>query len=217
MLKVLCVMKASRVYNADYVVKLERMVRAHLKRDFEFVCLTDRPQDLPAGMGYRRLREERETWWAKTELFFDPMSPCLYFDLDTLIVDDITPLADAITEGSFFMLKPFHRSEKWASGVMAWQGDFSFLTENYEEGCLWQYRWDQRYIVAELEKAGVEPQAVQDFVPGVVSYKHHCRPALPEKARIVCFHGRFKPNNVHVPWVQDIWTGSTLKEANHAY
>lgn len=90
-------------YTAEYVVRLERMVRRYLPRPFRFVCLTDRPHLLPGietitipslkgviaddGIGY----------WNKLQIFNPAIGfegRVLYLDLDTLVVADLAPIVD---------------------------------------------------------------------------------------------------------------------------
>ena len=37
----------------------------------------------------------------------------------------------------------------------------------------------------------------------VVSYKYHCRQNLPDKAKVVVFHGHPNPDEVHDEWVME--------------
>lgn len=97
-------------YTAEYVYRLERMVRRHLERPFHFVCLTDRPELLP---GIKTIRidaslgsPESFGYWTKLRLF-DPSvgltGRVLYLDLDVLVVSDLEeivsrPSSFSITE-----------------------------------------------------------------------------------------------------------------------
>jgi len=91
-------------YTADYVVRLQRMAQRGLRgRMARFVCLTDRPAELPgietivvaslAGVTPRN----GEGYWQKVRLF-DPalglQGRVLYLDLDTLVVGDLWPVVD---------------------------------------------------------------------------------------------------------------------------
>lgn len=89
-------------YSADYVTRLLSMVGRNIDRRFRFVCLTDRPRELPqietidiadsrlAGGGLK-------AWWQKLELFNPAraLGPVvLYIDLDSIIVGKLAPLFD---------------------------------------------------------------------------------------------------------------------------
>jgi len=56
----------------------------------------------------------------------------------------------------------------------------------------------------------VKPQVINDvlfeirdinnFIPGIYSYKHHCKEVIPEDASIIVFHGHPRPHEVKEIW-----------------
>lgn len=122
MLTVCCVLVDGPVvgFNNAYVVRLERMVRRYLARDFRFVCFTDgtrgelpppietiRLKHLPPG----RLPENGRGYWRKLELF-NPKhgleGRVLFLDLDVLVVATLDPIVDfpaalALTEDALVL------------------------------------------------------------------------------------------------------------------
>lgn len=197
MLTVLCVLKSGGVYGPEYVRNLRAMVEANLRQEYYFVAMTD--MDLDSGS--MPLIRDWPGWWSKIEAF-RMGGRVIYIDLDTSIFGDLTPLVDALKPGNFFMLKPFNRREKWASGIMAWDGDFGFIFREMTTGKIAEHNWDQRYILDRLTAHKVDIRSVQDVLPDVYSYKWHCKGGVPEDARIVCFHGKPKPHEVgHPYWI----------------
>src|SRR5262245_51167639 len=82
-------------FTASYVFKLRSMVRRHIGIEegaWRFVCLTDRPGELP-GVETRTIPTPsvRFGWWSKLELFnpahFADGEGVLYLDLDVLVLD----------------------------------------------------------------------------------------------------------------------------------
>jgi hypothetical protein len=71
-------------------------------------------------------------WWCKMEIFQEK-GPVLYFDLDTVIVDDLTPLIDVAKNHRFVTLRDFNSPKRVASGVMAWNGDMSHIYDEFAE------------------------------------------------------------------------------------
>src|SRR5258708_2001320 len=92
---VACVwVQANVPFHADYVTRLRSMTRRSCPEPHRFVCLTDRPEALPADMETIKIarRGNEMGWWSKLELFnpahLDTFGRdgILYLDLDVLIV-----------------------------------------------------------------------------------------------------------------------------------
>ncbi len=212
---VVCVLKSGRFsqsagkepYTPADVERLMNMVAKNLG-DHRFVCFSD--VDVPCER--IPLKHGWPGWWSKIELFswvFD--GPVLYFDLDTVICGDLTELAEY--PHKFTMLKDLGKRDTPASGMMAWNGDYShiyltfksdpsfymtmysgslnlgdqaFIAKNQKPDCLWQ----------------------QIFPNRIFSYKFHLlgKPK-PDEAKVVCFHGEPKGSGSS-GWVRDIWSNA---------
>jgi hypothetical protein len=124
-------------------------------------------------------------WWAKLELF-RLSGPILYFDLDTVITGDLTEIAEYLHQ--FTMLRDFYYPDHPASGVMAWNGDYRYLLDDYKG--VSPGHGDQGYIASKIQ-----PAFFQDLFPGqIVSRK---QPDLRNaNERVVCFHGNPRPHAV---------------------
>lgn len=48
---------------------------------------------------------------------------------------------------------------------------------------------------------------IPDVVDGIYSYKRHCQEALPNDARVCCFHGKPWPDQTD-GWAKDFWLNS---------
>ena len=195
MLTVACVLRSGGDYTPEYVERLQQGVAQHLTVPHRFVCLSD--VEVPCER--IPLITSWAGWWAKLELFRPGLftGPVLYFDLDTVITGDITPLAER--KHSFTMLSDFSRAFQPASGVMAWQGDYSRLFTQWDPQLERQYRrsscWgDQGWIARTLN---IKPARWQQLFPGMfASYK--LSPIAARKgASIVCFHGKPRPRDVN--------------------
>lgn len=86
-------------YTVEYVQRLHEGVRRHLSRPFRFVCLTDRPWEMPAGVESIPLARIPGCYafWTRLRMF-DPSlgwtGRMLALDLDTLIVGALDPIVD---------------------------------------------------------------------------------------------------------------------------
>jgi hypothetical protein len=148
-------------------------------------------------------------WWSKMEIFRpDIAGDFLYFDLDTVIVGDLSDIARI---RQLTMLTDFFVPSYLASGVMylPW----------FERGDVWK-KWikgPEAHMRTQLGHGDGgflrdhwkdRPTRWQDELPGqIISYKAHVRKpqhptmekgngAIPDNARVVCFHGTPRPRNV---------------------
>lgn len=177
----------------------------------QFICYTDDPTGLDAGIRARELPKELEGWWGKLWLFTQHKEGrTLFLDLDTVIVGALDAIADH--DAPFTILRDFYRPNGWQSSVMAWNGDHSYIYHEWEKaGCPRVDGGDQAWI----ERVVKEPVIWQDEFPGdFVSYKaNHCEEGFPKGSKMVIFHGEPRPHQA-VGWVEKVWKigGGTTAE-----
>lgn len=214
MLTIACVLKSGGDYDWEYVNRLRNNVDEHLTYEHEWAIFTDMwdmNEMPPEGVTIHCLQTDLKSYWSKLEIFrlFEEV---IYFDLDTIILSDLNTLVEGIRtlcsftkkKNNFFMMKSFSRHRNWASGIMAWTGDFQYLLTNCREDHMERYgKWEQDYIVDMLGANGVSQiNLIDDCIGGgIVSYKHHCSKGIPQSANIICFHGKPRPREVG--WLQE--------------
>ena len=207
---VLCVLKSGGYFTPEYVIRLKNMVERHTTVIHQFICLTDFPGI--HGCSFRALTADLPGWWSKIELFRPDIAAVdriVYFDLDTLILDNIDDLLEL--DGPFYALRPWNRKNlvngQCGSGLMTWQaGAYEYLFTGFERSWMARPLGDQAYISAVLREKGEEFTPIQDAIPGIYSYKRECRRGgLPDDARIICFHGRPRVHEVKDAWVREAW------------
>lgn len=203
MLNVWCVKNGTK-YTDDDVYILQDMVARNLRASHRFHCLADR--DI-GGVNCTIPEENWPGWWSKLLLFRYAAGFNLYLDLDSVVVG---PLDDLIS-------KTLSMPANWAqsghggcqSSVMAWGQPYPLIPESFHverlaaprAGNCGDYNglWgDQEFITSLYGDPGSDRiHAMQ----GVISYKYHCQQGLPSDAKVVCFHGEPKPNQVQDEWV----------------
>lgn len=221
MITVACVWVRGNVpYTVDYVVKLRAMVARRLAVPHRFVCLTDRPGQLPVDMHritIETLHRER-AWWAKMRLFDPNLETAfcnrrmLYLDLDTLVVGDLDPIAAYESDfalappGGSFKPRGFETVQRFNSSVMVWT--FSEATRELWRGfspdTMRRYWGDQDYLGAALPSSGTIGQTMPTEWFPRLSELDGARPG--PGARVVLTK---KPKN-HIaahqfPWIAEIW------------
>ena len=211
MLTVMCVLRSGGIYTPEWVRKLRDGVKRNLDRQHKFVCLSD--VEVPCER--IPLQHDWPSWWAKIEMFREGVitDQTIYFDLDTVI----TKPFEIIRNGAdFAMLQSFWTPDMVGSGVMYFSGEnvphhvynkFAKQPKAYiahhERNANATYVGDQAFI---SDCFGQENIArINDYLPGIKSYKMHCHRRLPADASIVCFHGRPRPTEVDAPWMKQHW------------
>jgi hypothetical protein len=140
MLTVATVLRSGNEFTAHQVEQLQADIDRFLRIEYRHVCLTDDPaHDYMWG---NPLEHDWPGWWSKMEIYRLP-GPVLYFDLDTVIVGDITPLAEAVVSeprNSLLMIRDFYRKNQ-QTGILGWSGDMRWLYEKFKNEWAARARW----------------------------------------------------------------------------
>lgn len=216
-------------FTAEAVNILQRMVARHYHAPHRFLCITDDADglhpsieavplwndyaDIPSPNGghnpscYRRLK----MFSREIAEIVGPRFVCL--DLDTVIVNDVSPLWDrpedfvvwgetnprSYYNGSMWLLRTGTRAKVWET--------FDPKTSPQAAFAAGRFGSDQGWLSHCLGKG----EAMWTTADGVYSYNVHLRRPpvpLPENARIVMFHGSSDPwgqEAQRLPWVREHW------------
>lgn len=193
---ILAVYKTGGDYTKEYVDRLFDGVVSNTSLSLDDVlCLTDSEEDFYYPT--KKLEHNLPGWWSKLELFKITNKPCVYFDLDTVIHKDIN---DFVWHNhSMTMLKGLSGTGKPASGVMAWNGDYRYLLDEFNKEMIAEYTpgnggkmGDQAYIAEHL---GFVPDYIQDLFPGIVCSRKYEPIGVRKETPIVCYHGKPRPQD----------------------
>lgn len=227
MITVACVwVKGNVPYGVEYVANLRAMVAKHLTRDHRFVCLTDRPGQLPGGIEAISITLPKGLfgWWGKIELFrarrFE--GRVLYLDLDTLVVRSLDPIADypspfalvphAGTFTGAYKGKVRRIVPRFNSSVMVWdasEGVSAQLHRPWTAEVADDLHGDQDWIGQQMPHASAMPAAWFPRLSEIeVSgpFAHDRGIFVPKDARVILSK---KPKN-HIaadlwPWFAKLW------------
>jgi len=175
-LKIITAYKSGGLYTEKHIERLSKQVKVYSGLDLEPVY----------GVFPH--------WWCKLDTF-KVHGPCLYFDLDTTIVDDLSPFIEVAEKYRFVTLSDFNYRKNVQSAVMAWNDDMSHIYNEFAvdpEGYMAQYPGgDQDFI----RDGCHSPEYWQDLLPDhIQSYKVHIRRnTMHPKCRVVAFHGNPRP------------------------
>jgi len=206
-IKIICVLKTSKIYNAEYVDILHASIKRNTTVPFEFICMSNYMWS--AEYKVIPLINDWPNWWPKVEMFkYD--GKILTMDLDTLIVDNIDDLLDLPNhcgKNEIFMMKAANPKRTFTTSIMAWNGSLSHVYDNFSYGRDKKYDWDQYYILKALENEGTKIHSIQEKIPGIYSYKRQWRQDKPKDTRIIWFHGKPRIHEVTaLEIVNEHWT-----------
>lgn len=126
-MRVLMVYKTGKDFGPEYVQVLARAIGKYLP-GARAQCLTDDPRSVEAYIEPLTLRHGWSGWWSKIELFREDLGPgpFLYLDLDTIILRELSMLAQIVESGPKpCMLRGRHpKAQQYdlpASGMMSWE------------------------------------------------------------------------------------------------
>jgi hypothetical protein len=232
MLNVIC-LKHGTKYSADYVNKLYHMVQRHLTVPHRFMCFTDDAEHIESNIETQALPQVQASlsgWWWKPYLFNSSLFPAgdvnLFFDLDTVIVNNIDKLVTYLP-GEFVGLRNVSRVfrpglKKLGSAVMRWSAEkhHQIWADLLAQPTLMtQYPGDQDWIWA---RASEHIKFYPD--PWIRSYKWEIRsrkeleghgkncvfgtiknPEIPLETAVLAFHGNPQIHSVQDPVIIQNW------------
>jgi len=177
---------------------------------YKFMCITDRTENIRGVDSYVETR--LPGWWAKMELFNPAARPngrIVYFDLDTVICDDLTPLA--MWGGTFGICENFTKLAGSNSGgcnygscVMSLDHGFgSDIWNQFDPSRVGDFpRGDQQAIESFYPYATFLQRAMPDNF--FLGYRH-LTVKKPDGCAVVVFAGANKPHNSQHGWIKDAW------------
>lgn len=200
-LKIITVLKSGGEFNPSHVYRMKEMCEENIKDiDFSFCCYSD----LYLECDTVKLEHNWPGWWSKMEIYKE-QGPCLYFDLDNIIRQDISDIVKGL-EGVEFAMLDIHWRDIFSSSIMYWDGDARYLYEKFKKSpkfymdSPWgRLEGDQGFVLKEAKPKGIQTHTKCE--ERVVSFKKDLdfgKKFNPDLHSIVHFHGQPRP------WRQNI-------------
>lgn len=208
-------MKWGDKYGADYVNKLYNGVKRNFTKEFEFYCITEKPDELDESIKTLPLDCSFKGWMKKAYLFSPSLSRYFgkricFIDLDMVVYSSIDFLGDY--DGDFCVLKTDDiqcegTKDGYNSSVVLWRNGFcgeiySFIEAFHEHITGQVVRFD--HFLEFIVKGG---DFIQDIFQGkVLDYNTYCKDRdLPESGAIVAFPRHPKPHQCKDAWLEKYW------------
>jgi len=167
-LTVVTVFTPGKHWHPECVYRMRDMLSRTLSVPFRFVCITD--CDLPGidTLPLKLYRTKVDFWkiWYKVQMFrpeFGLTGPCLYLDLDMLVVSDFADVIYQCRGHSFLMTSDPFKDNLSCSAIMYWEGDHSDIWRTFRSQPL--RHWVHKYQHAADRERGVEQAFVSDHKP----------------------------------------------------
>lgn len=206
--KFVCVLKTGGDYTKEHVYLLKKQVDKYLPIVDKFICYSNEEIEgidtVPLIGGYKGR-------WVMQEVFREK-GKVMVTGLDTLFIKNcgwLYDLADNMDNNDFYGIRVFKHKNKFANGVMLWNGDWSHLFWDYvNEQTPYHIKLEMNWTYEKLKKCKANINFLDDIGFNGVSYKHHCRgKGLPKDAEVVLFHGKPRPHECKEKWVQERYYG----------
>lgn len=173
-------------YSWEYVEKLYSMLTRHLTRPVRMHVYTESSRHVPAPFIKHALADMsvHRAWWHKLQLFNSEYhsGPLLYFDLDTVIVDNIDWIWE-LPLNTFWTVKDFEylwnpKASKINSSIMWWD------TSKFD------YVW-RRFIQTDFKQISLECKGDQDYINSVIKTRSFFDPTIVKSWRWQALDGGF--------------------------
>lgn len=232
---VICIKWGDR-YSSKSVNRLYRTVLKNTKYEINFFCFTDNAKDLDKDIIVKSLPILKNLEKINCDIYLKEVGLCdnnlgnmnrqrvLYFDLDTVIVDNIDSFFDLPKDDEFYIIKDWNSigsrvgqasCYSWVIGTIGFIKDF--FEENYDEVYRKFLTASQEYLSDKV----IEKYNKLNFWPKdwCKSFKFHCLPTplipflrrmkmakIPKGAKIICFHGAPKASDA----ANGVWPETNL-------
>jgi hypothetical protein len=229
-----CVIHGDK-YDWCYVERLYNMVKRHSSRSVRFHVFTESDRSVPNHMVKHVLHDwpgiagPKKSWWYKMQMF-EPghiSGRLLYFDLDTVIVDNIDWM-HSLDARFFWSIRDFRHlwRPSWKgmnSSVMLWDTTrFTWIWKEFQQNDVKTqarlFHGDQDFlnsVLTEKDLKFMDESLIKSWrwqiKDGGMDMKTRVyrRPdagsVLLPGVKILIFHGSPKPHDVHDPVIEQNW------------
>lgn len=222
------------LYQWEYVERLYRMIQRNLTEDFVMHVYTEASRPVPDHMIKHPLTEwgfngPKQSWWYKLQIFNinSHRGPLLYFDLDTVITDNINWIVNLPTKFLWapkdfkYLWRPTHlginSSVMWFDTMAFYDVYQNFASQDVQYVAR-RYPGDQDYlneVIQHKRRRFLDEQLVKSWrwecFDGGFDFRRRTnrRPGAgteTHNASILVFHGNPKPLNLlHDPVIAHHW------------
>lgn len=225
----------STLYDWVYVDRLFNMIRRNLSKEIRMHVYTEHERSVPPQYikhsleNWKGIAGPRRSWWYKMQLFNPAFhrGPLLYFDLDCVIVRDLSWVLDCSPE-CLWAIRDFRvlqnpNMQSLNSSVMWWDTrEFADIWNNFAaedvHNTIKRFPGDQDYLTHNIpfnRKRFFDSKHFQSYrwevLDGGYDFvrRRHRTPGtgakIADDTSVIVFHGNPKPAGVKDPIIQQAW------------
>lgn len=132
MINIFTVLKLNQGWSSMYVEKFYQSLKRNTTVNFNFYCITDAKIDNINTIPLINLIDGAPGYWHKIQLFKESINiPSFYFDLDTIIKDNLDQIIFDLKNEKFVMVRSPFKKPYHSSCIMYWNGDYKFIWDRY--------------------------------------------------------------------------------------
>ena len=222
---IVTVLKSGPGWLPEYVYRLRDAVARHLSLPYRFVCISDTELDCETLPLLPLDPAVPDAWglWSKVQIFRPAnqlWGPCLYMDLDTLVMDDFADIVAQCIGYRFLMSECPFRGRVRCSALMYWEGDHSDIWHRFQSREL-QHWLDFYQNAPDSAQRGVEqafvadtkgqPEFIQDVLDSALRIDRLRKGPTDQAIALAFCSGRRKPwHQLEHPDVRRYWLGKTM-------
>ena len=208
----------------EYVEKNFNMVSRNLQVPFTAHCITDRPDQLPAGVNYIPHDPGVSGWWNKLKVFSNEMPEgyIMYMDLDIVVLQDFTEevnwMLDSVADHDLIAVEDAIHwlGERFSSSFMFLEsGKLDHIYRNFDPSIQGRDGGDQVWVGPQLKNPlyvdGTYPtfkQSLRFHLMDAQMPNQYNMPTEEDVAHLKCLdvHGLYKPHTLTGwPVIQKHW------------
>lgn len=213
MIKIISVLKTGGEFTLYHVEKLYNMCNKYITIPYEFFCFSDdnnlKQNNTLKNIKIVPLKYNLNGWWSKFEVY-QLGGPCLYLDLDTIIISNINHIINILEPYELVYLRDVYHKDYLQASMLYWNNDKNFILNEFLDNFknIDQLDFHKRYHTPDrpfsdqdilhiiFQKYNLSINFFQDITNEIVSYKadlNNGNNFNENIHKIIFFHGKPRP------------------------
>ena len=207
-------------YSAEFVNKLNNMLKRHVKQEFKLYCVTEDDTDIDKEIEIISLDTSLglEKWWNKMVLFSDdfPVKSGMFLDLDLIVQKDISRMYEPTNLMKFLYTDwiDLKQLKAWTIGDNYKYCDINSSVLCWDESTRKNHIW--KHFLENKEKILFMYKGIDNYINNVHKYDvwkkdwaysyWNCNEEYRDEVPIILFdYNTEKQDTIDEEWVRRLW------------